>query len=217
MKLRINSFYSKSFATLTLTVFALSGSLRFNSLSAQGSCTYSVSQDATSLDWKAFKFTEKTGVGGKFTKVSISGAKSSANIPDALKGLKFSIDSLDLDSANPERDPKIKGTFFGNLKANGKISGSVSSAKLEADGKSGSGIVKLTWNGVTKDLPLQFTFENGVIEAKGSLDVNDWKGGKALAALNAACSELHKSKDGKSVLWPNVDIVIKSTLKKDCK
>ncbi|TGL35199.1 YceI family protein [Leptospira koniambonensis] len=214
MKSRINSFY---ISALIFSVFSLAGSLQFNSLSAEESCKYSVTQEATGLEWKAFKFTEKTGVGGKFIKVNISGAKSAAKIPDALKGLKFSIDALDLDSGNAERDPKIKGAFFGNLKKSGKIEGSVSSAKLEADGKSGTGVVKLIWNGVSKDVPLQFTLTGEVLEAKGSLDVNNWNASKALAALNTVCSDLHKSKDGKSVLWPDVEITIKSTLKKDCK
>lgn len=214
MKSRINSFYQSA---LIFSVFSLAGSLQFNSLSAEASCKYSVNQETSGIEWKAFKFTEKTGVGGKFTKVTITGAKSSANIPDALKGLKFSIDPLDLDSGNAERDPKIKGAFFGNLKKNGKIEGSVSSAKLEADGKSGTGVVKLIWNGVSKDVPLQFALTGEVLEAKGHLDVNNWNAGKALTALNTVCSDLHKSKDGKSVLWPDVEITIKSTLKKDCK
>ncbi|WP_108928568.1 YceI family protein [Leptospira johnsonii] len=214
MKSRINSFY---LATLIFSVFFLGASWQFNSLSAETSCKYSVNPEVTGLEWKAFKFTEKTGVGGKFTKVNITGVKSGATVPDALKGLKFSIDALDLDSGNPERDPKIKGAFFGNLKKNGKIEGSVSSAKLEADGKSGTGVVKLTWNGVSKDVPLQFTLTGEVLEAKGSLDVNNWNAGKALTALNAVCNDLHKGKDGKSVLWPDVEITIKSTLKKDCK
>lgn len=214
MKSRINSFYQSA---LIFSVFSLAGSLQFNSLSAETSCKYSVSQDATALEWKAFKFTEKTGVGGKFAKVTISGSKSTANVPDALKGLKFSIDPMDLDSGNAERDPKIKSAFFGNLKKSGKIQGSVSSAKLEADGKSGTGVVKLVWNGVSKDVPLQFTLAGDVLEAKGSLDVNNWNASKALAALNAVCNDLHKGKDGKSVLWPDVEITIKSTLKKDCK
>lgn len=217
MKLGINSIYLKSSAVLIFSIFLIGGGFQSNSISAQNVCKYSVDQDATQLEWKAFKFTEKTGVGGKFTKVSIKSAKSEASVPDALKGLKFSIDALDLDSGNPERDPKIKGAFFGNLKKNGKIEGSISSVKLETDGKSGTGVVKLIWNGVSKEVPLQFTLTGEVLEAKGSLDVNNWNAGKALTALNTVCSDLHKSKDGKSVLWPDVEITIKSTLKKDCK
>ncbi|MCR1794236.1 YceI family protein [Leptospira sp. WS58.C1] len=214
MKSRINSFY---LIALIFSVFSFGGSWQFNSLSAETSCKYSISSEATGLEWKAFKFTEKTGVGGKFTKLNISGTKSAATVPDTLKGLKFSIDALDLDSGNPERDPKIKGAFFGNLKKNGKIEGSVSSVKLETDGKSGSGVVKLLWNGVSKEVPLQFTLAGEVIEAKGLLDVNQWNAGKALTELNKVCNDLHKGKDGKSVLWPDVEIIIKSTLKKDCK
>ncbi len=182
------------------------------------SCTYSVQPEQTSLEWKAFKFTEKAGVGGKFTKVAISGTKAGDSIPAALKGLKFSLEPIDLDSGNAERDPKIKGAFFGALKSNGKISGSLSKVNLEPDGKSGKGVIQLTLNGVTKALPLTFTVENGtLLNVKGALNLNDWKAQAAIKALNEVCSDLHKGKDGKSLLWPDIEINIKSTLKQDCK
>ncbi|WP_425460220.1 YceI family protein [Leptospira semungkisensis] len=198
--------------------FILAGPWQSKTFAADTSCKYSVVAEQTSLEWKAFKFTEKTGVGGKFTKVSISGTKPGDSVTHALKGLKFSLEPIDLDSGNAERDPKIKGAFFGNLKANGKISGSLSSVSLDADQKSGKGVIQLTLNGVTKALPLQFTLENGnILNVKGSLDLNHWKAGAALKALNDICKDLHTSKDGKSVLWPDVEITIKSELKKDCK
>ncbi|TGJ98923.1 YceI family protein [Leptospira langatensis] len=218
MKFRINSSY---FRILSLGLFLasiLSGAWQSKTFAADTSCKYSVAAEQTSLEWKAFKFTEKTGVGGKFTKVSISGTKPGDSVTQALKGLKFSIDPADLNSGNTERDPKIKGAFFGNLKSGGKISGSLSSISLEADQKSGKGVVHLTLNGVTKPVPLQFTLENGnILNAKGSVDLNHWNAGAALKALNDLCKELHTSKDGKSVLWPDVEIAIKSELKKDCK
>ncbi|WP_210409911.1 YceI family protein [Leptospira wolffii] len=215
---RTNLFLLRAFLPALFIGSILGGAWQSKTFASEPSCKYSLDAEKTSLEWKAFKFTEKTGVGGKFTKVTIHGTKPGDSLESALKGLKFSLEPIDLDSGNAERDPKIKGAFFGALKGNGKISGSLSKLSLDADKKSGKGEVKLILNGVTKSVPLSFTVENGnVLLAKGSLNLNDWKAQAALKALNEVCSDLHKGKDGKSLLWPDVEISIKSELKKDCK
>jgi len=45
----------------------------------------------------------------------------------------------------------------------------------------------------------------------------DFEGLDAIASLNEACSALHTSEDGESKLWPDVDIVVSTVLKKECK
>lgn len=214
----MNTANLRKFCSVLFIASILGGAWQSKTFAADTSCKYSVVAEQTSLEWKAFKFTEKTGVGGKFTKVAITGTKPGESIESALKGLHFSIEPIDLDSGNAERDPKIKGAFFGNLKGKGKIHGSLAKVSLAPDRKSGKGEIKLTLNGVTKSLPLTFTVENeNILSVKGSLDLGDWKAQSALKALNEVCSDLHKGKDGKSLLWPDIEISIRSELKKDCK
>ncbi|MCE9501370.1 MAG: hypothetical protein K8R21_12860 [Leptospira sp.] len=42
------------------------------------SCDYSYNPSATSVQWTAYKFTEKTGVKGTFKKITVTGQKKSA-------------------------------------------------------------------------------------------------------------------------------------------
>ncbi|WP_243393401.1 YceI family protein [Leptospira perolatii] len=182
-----------------------------------GVCKFTFSPADTSLEWKAFKFTDKAGVGGKFTKFKTSGTSAADSQEGAIAGLAFEIDSKDVDSGNPDRDAKIKSQFFGTMKEKGMISGSLLSVSVSQDRKSGTGNLKLRLNGIEKEIPLTFVIENGdVLKVKGSINVNDWNATSSLNALNQVCKDLHTGKDGKSVLWPDVEISIQTRLKSEC-
>ncbi|TGK18755.1 YceI family protein [Leptospira fluminis] len=182
-----------------------------------GICKFTLDPEKTSVEWRAFKFTEKTGVGGKFTKIRITGFKTGKSPEEALRGFKFFLEPIDLDSANPERDAKIKGAFFGALKDGGKISGHFVSVKFDATGNAGTGVVKLTMNGISRDVHLNFTLENGdLLKTKGTVLLKEWKAEHAVSALNQVCKDLHTGKDGKSVLWPEVDVSITSVYLTKC-
>lgn len=205
------------FGLILASIYLAGWQSKMDAAPKAGVCKFTLDPGKTSLEWKAFKFTEKTGVGGKFTKLGITGYKTGKSPEAALKGLKFALEPIDLDSGNPERDAKIKGAFFGALKNAGKISGHFVSAKFDSSGAAGTGIVKLSLNGITKDLPLTFTLENGeLFKVKGNINLTDWKASSAVTALNEVCKDLHTGKDGKSVLWPEIEISITSTLKTEC-
>ena len=72
-------------------------------------------------------------------------------------------------------------------------------------------------NNVEKELTLNYIIAGDVIELNGSLNLLDFKGEKAVDALNKACKDLHKGEDGKSKTWSDVNIYVKSTLKNSCK
>ncbi|AOP34865.1 hypothetical protein A0128_14020 [Leptospira tipperaryensis] len=181
-------------------------------------CSYTYDHTSTKFGWKAFKFTEKTGVGGSFDKIEVDGTSSGKSPEKALKGLKFTIDPNTVNSGNNERDAKIKSAFFFPLRKNGKIEGKVLSAELNSEKKAGKGVVQLSFNGVTKKIDVNFTIqEESQIEASAKIELGDYKALSSVEALNKVCNDLHKGKDGISKLWPDVELTISTKLKSECK
>ncbi|RHX88761.1 YceI family protein [Leptospira stimsonii] len=181
-------------------------------------CSYTYDHSSTKFGWKAFKFTEKTGVGGSFDKIEVDGTSSGKSPEKALKGLKFTIDPNTINSSNNERDAKIKSAFFYPLKKNGKIEGKVLSAELNSDKKTGKGVIQLQFNGIAKKIDVNFSIsEESQIEATSKIELGDFKALSSVEALNQVCNDLHKGKDGISKLWPDVDLTISTKLKSECK
>ncbi|OOV44525.1 hypothetical protein B1J93_05880 [Leptospira kirschneri serovar Pomona] len=181
-------------------------------------CIYSYDHGNTKFGWKAFKFTEKTGVGGSFDKIEVVGTTAGNSLEKTFKGMKFTIDPNTVNSGNSDRDAKIKSALFYSMKKNGKIEGKVISVELNSDKTSGKGIIGLTLNGVTKKIDLSFTLQNGTqLDAKTNLNLGDFKALTAVELLNKVCMDLHKGKDGISKLWPEVELTISTKLKLDCK
>lgn len=181
-------------------------------------CNYSYDHTSTKFGWKAFKFTEKIGVGGSFDKIEVVGTTAGNSLEKVLKGIKFTIDPNTVNSGNNDRDAKIKSAFFYPLKKNGKIEGKVVSVELNSDKTSGKGAIELKFNGVTKKLDVNFTIQEGNrLEANSKLELGDFKALSAVDALNLVCKDLHKGKDGVTKLWSEVELTISTQLKADCK
>lgn len=185
-------------------------------LGKEKKCNYVYDQTSTKLEWKAYKFTEKAGVPGSFDSIQVSGAKRSNDPISALRGIKFKIKTDSVNSNNPDRDMKIKKYFFNTESKLGKeISGSFQNI---TGTESGTVDLILTMNGKKQTVPMTFTLaENKAITLLGNISVSDFGLNEGLKALNEVCLELHKGKDGNSVLWPTVDLKVTSTLKESCK
>ena len=56
-------------------------------------------------------------------------------------------------------------------------------------------------NGQELTIPMAFSLENSVINAKGTIDLFDFKAGDALASINKSCYDLHQGKT-----WNDVSI-----------
>ncbi|TGN06447.1 YceI family protein [Leptospira ilyithenensis] len=184
------------------------------SVFAEEKCTYAYSPKQTSLEWTAFKFTEKTGIKGKFDSIQVNKTKAGATILDSVKDLSFKIAIASINSNLPYRDEKIKKFFFGSVKNGKEFKGSFSEIKGT---NTGSAKLDLEFAGVKKSIPVQFTIKENTVEVAGSLDVLDFGLKSGLSRLNEECRDLHKGADGTSKLWPNVDFKIVSTLDKVCK
>ncbi|MCP4521213.1 MAG: YceI family protein [Cytophagales bacterium] len=175
-----------------------------------GKTTYLYQNDSTKVSWTAYKTTDKKGVGGQFTTVNVTNVLASENPLDVVKGAKFSIPVSATVTGNEVRDSRIMKFFFGMLSETENITGQVKS--LNEDG---TGSIAITFNGIEKELPVTCAVEGEKITVKGTMDVNNWNGQAGIEALNLECKDLHAGADGITKLWPDVDIVISTILKKE--
>lgn len=156
--------------------------------------------DSTKVKWTAFKTTDKVAVGGSFTQIDLKDVKTGNSPEEVLEGVAFSIPVSSLFTDNADRDSKLKTIFFGTLKNTELLAGVLNFR----DGKC---MMSLSMNDVTKQVPLEYTFENNLFSMKTTLNLNDFGGSTALAAINKACYDLHKGPDGVSKTWETVDIM----------
>ena len=174
-------------------------------------CVYSFNPDSTTVSWTAFKTTEKIGVGGKFDTVNVTGTQDSEEVNGVFNSASFSIPVSSINTANPDRDMKIRKFFFGSLAGSETLEGSLVSL---ADGK---GVVAISMNGVSKEVEMDFTVDGEVVELETTINVGEWNAQAGIDALNTECYELHMAGDGVSKLWPEVKIGIRTVLNKTCK
>lgn len=156
--------------------------------------------DSTKVKWTAFKTTDKVAVGGSFTQIELKDVKTGNTPDEVLEGVAFSIPVSSLFTNNPERDSKLKEFFFGTLKNTELLSGILNFRDNQL-------FMILTMNDVAKQIPLEYTFENNLFSMKSTININDFGGENALAAINKVCYDLHKGSDGVSKTWETVDIM----------
>ena len=78
-------------------------------------------------------------------------------------------------------------------------------------------ILQLNMNKVSISKKINFQLSSDrILESKFNINVEDWNGLEAIAALNKACEEKHTGNDSESVLWPDVDILLRTRLEKNC-
>ncbi|PWJ44834.1 YceI family protein [Sediminitomix flava] len=175
--------------------------------------SYVYQQSETMVSWEAYKFTEKVGVGGVFDQFVVSMAKDSVAAPsEVLTSLSFSIPVESVNSNNPERDAKIKKYFFGTMASTSTIEGEVKS--VEGSASKGIAQVALKLNNVEKTVPLNYTVEDATLKLEGVMDLGNWNAINSVKSLNDVCAELHRGTDGKSVLWPEVKLYVRSNFSK---
>lgn len=178
-------------------------------------CTYAYDASQTKLVWTAYKFTERTGVKGTFDTLVIETKAEENSIPALLTDAQFTIPIASLNTTNPERDVKIRKFFFGNLKATTQLKGKVTD--VVGDDKEGSLNFVLSMNEMDMPVSMAYTLSGDTLILSGTMDVNNWNAKGGIAALNKECNDLHKGTDGKSALWPDLNLELRSTLKKTCK
>lgn len=173
-------------------------------------CFYTYNDGSTSMEWTAFKFTEKAPVKGTFTEINIEGTKESDDPMTILSTMRFSIPVNSVSSQNEDRDGKIVKSFFGTINTE-RLTGKVVNL-----GSDGTAVLGITMNGVTKNVDGKYTFENNKFDFSATIDVALWNAIPGIEALNTICKDLHTGADGVSKLWSEVDIAFSTTLMSDC-
>ncbi len=161
---------------------------------------YEVDPASTYIKWTAYKTTDKIAVKGQFTKLELQ-KKISANEPlQALNGVSFNIPIDGIDTKDKGRDKKIIDYFFGTMTNTKSMTGTITVQNKD------TGIINLSMNGISQDIPITLVSDGQLITMKGLINLNNWKAQAALAALNTVCKDLHTGPDGQSKTWGEVNI-----------
>lgn len=168
---------------------------------------YSIETKTTTINWTAYKTTAKLPVKGVFNEVNVSNIKNSGTPKEAISGLEFSIPITSIDSKDATRDAKLIKDFFGAMKDTQNLTGKINLAE------NGKGSINLTMNGITFELPMTYIISGQLAEINATLNLDNWQSKLAIEALNKVCNEKHKSDDGISKTWNEVDIHVVTYLK----
>jgi len=184
-----------------LMVFSMVSSVKADSKSG---CELSQVGDVK-VSFKAYKTPSKIGVGGVFKSVKYTPiAPMGKNFRSILVGSKVVIDTTSVDSKNSGRDIKLVKFFFNMMSGkniDAKITDIKADKKIKDAPRTGVVTIDVRMNGVTKSVPMKYSFSDGMFTAAGVVDILDFGAGKALSSINRACFELHKGKT-----WSDVSI-----------
>ncbi len=180
------------------------------------------------VKWEAYKTNEKLAVAGKFMKSETKAMRTKdASLEVLMKGVRTTVSLNSVDSGNPARDTNLKKAFFEKFvkAAAATAQGRILSVQAENEAEtSGKLLMELRMNGVTHPVEMRYQVTERKSEkgkeptlewsAKGSFNFLQWGLDDALDALNKACGDLHKGKDGVSRTWPEVELTLTMPLKK---
>ena len=173
-------------------------------------CFYSYNYESSEMTWTAFKFNDKTAVGGTFTEINVEGTTEGNDPMAILKSLSFDIPVSTIESQNEDRNGKIIKHFFGTIGTE-NITGKVIDLS-----ENGEATLEVSMNNIAKEVKGQYTFVDDKFEFSATIDVADWKAIPGITALNKICKDLHTGTDGVSKLWSEVDLKFSTTLASDC-
>lgn len=154
---------------------------------------------SATVQWTAFKTTEKVPVKGHFTEIELSNFREGNTLEEVLDHVQFKLNAFKSDTEDPDRDETIKKNFFEKMMEPGSISGKFVYA---SDGW----YMDIKMNGVNVKLPVEIDFVDNLAQLSATLDLNDFKALNALKALNDACHDLHMGGDGVSKTWEVVEV-----------
>ena len=166
-----------------------------------------IKPEGTTVNWTAYKTTEKTPVSGVFTTLNFD-AHSGSSVQEALNGVSFSIPVSTIFSKDSIRDGKLQKFFFNVMSDTEFLKGTLKTTSAT------EAVASITMNGETHDLPLTYTVaDDRRVSLSGVMQLKDWNALDALATLHKACEVLHTGADGVSKTWEEVAITIDTYLR----
>ncbi len=164
------------------------------------------------VSWKAYKTPSKIGVGGVFDKVKYHAIKPEGkNFKEILVGSSVDINTSSVNSKNEGRDAKLVNSFFkllGDEKITAKIVDITSNKRVAKEPRTGTVTVEVTMNGITKKVPMKYSYDKEIMKSEGVIDILDFSGSNALTSLNKACFDKHQGKT-----WSDVTVGFELNIK----
>ena len=163
---------------------------------------YTLEKADNSIDFIAYKTTDKIPVKGTFKKINITKNGNGSSAKEAINNVEFSIPVSSLFTSDASRDFKLKKFFFGVMDNTSLLSGKL---MLETDS---TGVASITMNAVTADLPFLYSIKEKEFTLNATMNLDNWNAQNAVDSLNLVCRDLHKAADGISKTWSEVAINI---------
>jgi opacity protein-like surface antigen len=162
---------------------------------AAAECVRGSTQDLT-VTWTGFKTPHKVGVKGQLVALKAKGPTQAKSWQELVLGQQLTLkaDGKGINTGDKVRDGKIAKFFFENQKIKAQV--------VSIDEKKKHLTLHVTLNGHTlENVGLIYKFSDGILRAKGHIDVLDFMMHKQLKALNKACFAKHEGKT-----WSDVAI-----------
>lgn len=174
-------------------------------------CSYNYDGSATTFEWTAYKFADKSGaVPGTFDNIIVL-SDPNEDPKKAIESISFVIDTKEVNSQNEDRDKKISEFFFGTINTE-KITGEIKELK-----DNGKAVIEVTMNGISFEVEGDYTLDGADFSYEATIDVSSWNGMPGIEALNKQCFDLHKkAPEEESKLWSDVTLKLTTKLKSDC-
>ncbi|PAF53745.1 hypothetical protein BKH42_04405 [Helicobacter sp. 13S00482-2] len=129
-----------------------------------------------------YKLKNKTKVPGFIDGVVFTFAKTQGSISDIISKVKVTADFAKENTKDKTRDNNIHRTFIANLK-DSKIKAEV--LKINGNDSEGELTAKITFNGVSKEIPMKYVLADGKFKASGKIDMSkDFNLNKSYVALS---------------------------------
>lgn len=170
-------------------------------------CTFSTKGEPK-IYWEGYKTAAKVGVSGSFLGVSYHGESEAPSLEKLLVGSKAYMQTNSVFSNSAQRDSRLIQFFFNLMQAQ-MLEGKITA--LNGNETSGTLTCDITVNRRVQSVPLKYTVEEGVLKARGVIDLKDFKALDALVSLNRACYTEHAGKT-----WQDVTVGFEMIITKTC-
>jgi polyisoprenoid-binding protein YceI len=167
---------------------------------------FSYNSDSTTVNWEAFKTTERKGVKGHFTEFEVTGTSEGSTPVEVFSEATFVIQTNSVNTGMELRDNRIINNFFKVFVNTATITGKVKSLSDT------TGVLEISLNEMTNDIPVLVISNGNKFALEGEIDLGLFNGQPAVDSLNEVCIDVHKGADGITKLWPDVKIKVSTVL-----
>jgi polyisoprenoid-binding protein YceI len=205
------TLFTHSHLTRTFS-FLLAALIVAATQSAQSVCTTKFKPDSLKLTWTGYKFTSKKGVEGTFKSIQFKQSEKALSLKELMESVTFDIDATTLDSGLEQRNKTLLETVIKGLAGGTHITGRIANY----DEVKHIAVIKLTMNGVTKDLPFKVESQLDSVTGDGALDMLDFSMKSKYDAVALACKDLHTGPDKVAKTWSEVGVKLSALTTKIC-